>query len=52
LRSLISAAPALSKKVEDQALGHSRGGLSTKIHALAGALGKPLRFLLTPGCRI
>jgi hypothetical protein len=38
-----------SKKVEDQALGHSRGGLSTKIHALVDALGNPLRFLLTPG---
>jgi transposase len=41
--------PALSKKVEDQALGRSRGGLSTKIHALVDALGNPLRFLLTPG---
>jgi transposase len=39
----------LSKKVEDQALGRSRGGLSTKIHALVDALGNPLRFLLTPG---
>ena len=37
------------KKAEDQALGRSRGGLSTKIHALVDALGKPLRFLLTPG---
>jgi hypothetical protein len=26
------------KKVEDQALGRSRGGLSTKIHALVDAL--------------
>ena len=39
----------LSKKAEDQARGHSRGGLSTKIHALVDALGNPLRFLLTPG---
>ena len=38
-----------SKKAEDQALGRSRGGLSTKIHALVDALGNPLRFLLTPG---
>src|SRR5215813_14666172 len=37
------------KKVEDQALGRSRGGLTTKIHALVDALGNPLRFLLTPG---
>jgi transposase len=38
-----------SKKAENQALGRSRGGLSTKIHALVDALGNPLRFLLTPG---
>ena len=44
-----STAPAPPKKVDDQALGHSRGGLSTKIHALVDALGNPLRFLLTPG---
>src|SRR5215475_2523599 len=49
LCGLINTAPAPSKKVEDQALGRSRGGLSTKIHALVDALGKPLRFLLTPG---
>src|SRR5215472_6069392 len=46
---LINTAPALSKKAEDQALGRSRGGLSTKIHALVDALGNPLRLLLTPG---
>jgi len=45
---LINTAPARSKKAEDQALGRSRGGLSTKIHALVDALGNPLRFLL-PG---
>jgi len=39
----------LSKKAEDQAIGRSRGGLSTKIHALVDALGNPLRLLLTPG---
>ena len=37
------------KKGEDQAIGRSRGGLSSKIHALVDALGKPLAFLLTPG---
>jgi transposase len=37
------------KKDQDQAIGHSRGGLSTKIHALVDALGNPLAFLLTPG---
>ena len=30
-------------------LGRSRGGLTTKIHALVDALGRPLCFLLTPG---
>lgn len=37
------------KKDEDHAIGRSRGGLSTKIHTLVDALGKPLAFLLTPG---
>lgn len=45
----ISIAPARKKKDEDQAIGRSRGGLSTKIHALVDALGNPLAFLLTPG---
>ncbi len=34
---------------KNQALGRSRGGLTTKIHMLADALGRPLRFILTPG---
>ena len=33
----------------DEALGRSRGGLTTKIHLLADALGRPLRLLLTGG---
>ena len=33
----------------DQAIGRSRGGLSTKIHATVDALGNPTGFLLTPG---
>ena len=44
-----SIAPAHPKKDDDQAIGRSKGGLSTKIHALVDALGNPLRFLLTPG---
>jgi len=32
-----------------QALGRSRGGLTTKIHLLADTLGRPLRFILTAG---
>lgn len=30
-------------------MGHSRGGLTTKIHALVDAEGRPVRLLLTPG---
>nr|WP_200933223.1 MULTISPECIES: IS5 family transposase [unclassified Sphingomonas] len=33
----------------NQALGRSRGGLTTKIHMLADALGRPLRFRITAG---
>ena len=32
-----------------EALGRSRGGFSTKIHALTDALGNPLAFVLTGG---
>ena len=34
---------------QKQALGRSRGGLSTKIHATVDALGNPTGFHLTPG---
>ncbi len=37
------------KAGEDQAIGRSRGGLSTKIHALVDALGNPIGFHLTGG---
>jgi transposase len=30
-------------------MGRSRGGLSTKIHALVDAEGHPIRIALTPG---
>jgi hypothetical protein len=30
-------------------LGRSRGGLSSKIHMLADAMGRPLRFVLSAG---
>jgi len=32
-----------------EAIGRSKGGLSTKIHALIDALGNPIGFHLTPG---
>ena len=43
------SAGARKKRGEEQALGRSRGGLSSKIHATVDALGNPLGFLLTPG---
>src|SRR5215207_3584226 len=36
-------------RAHHQALGRSRGGLTTKIHVLADAQGRPLRFILTGG---
>ncbi len=39
------------KGSEDQALGRSRGGLSTKIHLAVRGLGCPVRFILTAGHR-
>ena len=42
---------ALKKKgrQDDQAIGRSKGGLTTKIHATCDALGNPTGFHLTPG---
>ena len=34
---------------QQEALGRSKGGFSSKIHTIADALGNPLRFSLTPG---
>jgi hypothetical protein len=36
---------------QSQAIGHSKGGLTTKILALADALGNLVRFVLLPGYR-
>ena len=49
LSAPISTAPGRQKKADEQAIGRSRGGLSTKIHALVDALGNPLAFYLTGG---
>ena len=38
-----------AKKNGPQAVGRSRGGLTTKVHAATDALGNPVRWLLTPG---
>src|SRR5258708_17767356 len=37
-----------SKKNGPQAIVRSRGGLTTKIHALVDALGNPVELMLTP----
>ncbi|XHX81251.1 MAG: IS5 family transposase [Stenomitos frigidus ULC029] len=34
---------------DTEAIGRSKGGLSTKIHAVVDALGNPVSFHLTPG---
>jgi len=36
---------------EEEALGRSKGGFTSKIHSLVDSLGNPLRFILTPGQR-
>ena len=43
----------LAKKssADDEALGRSRGGFSSKIHVITDALGNPLAFRVTPGQR-
>jgi transposase len=37
------------KDCADQAIGRSRGGLTTKIHAVVDALGNPVALSITPG---
>lgn len=34
---------------DDHAIGRSRGGLTTKTHALVDGLGRPLTLIVTPG---
>ena len=41
--------PAPKKEGDDQAIGRSRGGLTTKIHAVVDAVGNPVALSLTPG---
>ena len=43
--------PLAHKKRGEQAIGRSRGGLSTKIHVTVDGLGNPLRFCLSAGQR-
>ena len=46
---LTSTAPGQRGEPEAEAIGRSKGGLSSKIHATTDALGNPLGFHLTPG---
>ena len=38
-----------ARKNDPRAIGRSRGGLTTRIHALVDALGNPVELMLTPG---
>jgi transposase len=44
-----SAGAKKNKTNSDQAIGRSKGGLSTKIHGTCDAMGNPTGFHLTPG---
>ena len=39
----------VGKKTENKAVGRTKGGLNTKIHAIVDGLGNPVAFLLSPG---
>jgi transposase len=51
VRSHACSAGYGKNSAEEQALGRSKGGFSTKIHAAVDGLGNPLRFILTGGNR-
>lgn len=37
------------EKTENKAVGRTKGGLNTKVHAIVDGLGNPVAFLLSPG---
>ena len=37
------------KKATDKAVGRTRGGLNTKLHAIVDGLGNPVEFMLSVG---
>ena len=39
----------VGEKTADKAVGRTRGGLNTKIHAVVDGLGNPVEFLLSAG---
>jgi transposase len=48
-RAHACAAGAAGSDAETEALGRSKGGFTTKIHAITDGLGNPLDFILTAG---
>ena len=49
IRAHQHAAGAEGSSAENEALGRSRGGFSTKLHVACDGLGKPVTVVLTPG---
>ena len=39
----------VGRKSENKAVGRTKGGINTKIHAIVDGLGNPVAFLLSPG---
>src|SRR4029077_5000505 len=51
LRQCLSPRPGRKRGTQSQAIGRSKGGMTTKILALTDALGNLVRFVLLPGHR-
>jgi len=49
IRAHACAAGAAYSSADNEALGRSKGGFSSKIHALCDGLGLPIKFILTGG---
>ena len=41
--------PTEGEKTEDKAVGRTKGGLNTKLHAIVDGLGNPVEFMLSAG---
>ena len=41
--------PTEGEKTADKAIGRTRGGLNTKLHAIVDGLGNPVEFMLSAG---
>ena len=41
--------PMEGKKTANKAVGRTRGGLNTKLHAIVDGLGNPVEFMLSAG---